>query len=118
MILSWSAEPRTSRRVSADMMLSGWGSYARTKTYRLRSSYAALNSVLNRGVFPSVGCCLLYTSDAARRIERCPSRGLGDVYKRQVGMGIVRSNEDVQVAVVVCRPELCLEPRGFSFGGL
>src|SRR5665647_2460421 len=27
--------------------------------------------------------CLLYTSDAARRIDRCPSRGLGDVYKRQ-----------------------------------
>src|SRR5665647_3383644 len=28
--------------------------------------------------------CLLYTSDACRRIERCPSRGLGDVYKRQI----------------------------------
>src|SRR5665647_2992226 len=28
-------------------------------------------------------CCLLYTSDRCRRIERCPSRGLGDVYKRQ-----------------------------------
>src|SRR5665647_2551611 len=28
--------------------------------------------------------CLLYTSDAARRIERSPSRGLGDVYKRQI----------------------------------
>src|SRR5665647_2233605 len=27
--------------------------------------------------------CLLYTSDAADRIDRCPSRGLGDVYKRQ-----------------------------------
>src|SRR5665647_2619559 len=27
--------------------------------------------------------CLLYTSGRCRRIERCPSRGLGDVYKRQ-----------------------------------
>src|SRR5665647_3210152 len=33
---------------------------------------------------PSSMSCLLYTSDACRRIERCPSRGLGDVYKRQV----------------------------------
>src|SRR5665647_3513856 len=40
---------------------------------------------------PSVGflflggnnVCLLYTSDAADELERCPSRGLGDVYKRQ-----------------------------------
>src|SRR5665647_3563919 len=31
----------------------------------------------------SEDACLLYTSDACRRIERSPSRGLGDVYKRQ-----------------------------------
>src|SRR5665647_3034749 len=29
--------------------------------------------------------CLLYTSGRCRRIERSPSRGLGDVYKRQGG---------------------------------
>src|SRR5665647_3024114 len=33
--------------------------------------------------FGAILSCLLYTSDACRRIERCPSRGLGDVYKRQ-----------------------------------
>src|SRR5438477_3077362 len=31
------------------MMLSGCGSYMRVKTYRLRSSYATWNSVLNEG---------------------------------------------------------------------
>src|SRR5665647_1549100 len=36
-------------------------------------------------------CCLLYTSDACRRIERSPSRGLGDVYKRQVHNGEITS---------------------------
>src|SRR5665647_2411844 len=32
----------------------------------------------------SLSACLLYTSDRCRRIERSPSRGLGDVYKRQI----------------------------------
>ena len=53
--LIWSDGPRTSRRDSACMMLSGCGSNMRTKTYRFFSSYATWNSVWNDGAASTCG---------------------------------------------------------------
>src|SRR5665647_1965180 len=39
--------------------------------------------IMPRNAACRASICLLYTSGRCRRIERCPSRGLGDVYKRQ-----------------------------------
>src|SRR5437667_12488934 len=50
-----SDEVKVSRRSSSLMILSGWGSNARTNTYRFDASWAIFASVLNRGAFPSVG---------------------------------------------------------------
>src|SRR3954471_23642470 len=47
---------KLSRLSNRRMMLSGWGSYARTKTYKFAASNATFASVLKRGDFPSVGC--------------------------------------------------------------
>src|SRR5215207_324301 len=53
--MTWSDGPRTSRRDSACMMLSGCGSNMCTRTYRCFSSYDTRNSVLNDGVVSTRG---------------------------------------------------------------
>src|SRR6266550_45142 len=46
---------KLSRRSSSFLILSGWGSNARTNTYKFDASWAIFASVLNRASFPSVG---------------------------------------------------------------
>jgi hypothetical protein len=50
-----SDEVKLSRRSSNFFILSGWGSNARTNTYRFAASWAIFASVLNRASFPSFG---------------------------------------------------------------
>src|SRR5665647_3208287 len=59
--------------------------------------------------------CLLYTSDAAERIERCPSRGLGDVYKRQMVVfapqNVIKDPPFTKLDILSCRNMLIyMEP--------
>src|SRR5665647_2759465 len=53
------------------------------RSRRSRRSMRLIFRSLPKAAYLFRACCLLYTSDAGRRIERSPSRGLGDVYKRQ-----------------------------------
>src|SRR5689334_15542759 len=50
-----SDEVKVSRRSRIFLILSGWGSNARTKTYRFAASYTIFASVLKRAGFPSFG---------------------------------------------------------------
>src|SRR5665647_2013010 len=82
-----------------------WGPKARLTLEKITKNDVsnAAHPYLTTKLIQINGACLLYTSDACRRIERSPSRGRGDVYKRQVGTkGEIDAGEDYEERCFEC----------------